>query len=80
MLDAASYVVIMIVLAILSTLFCIAIIAFGVAHGLAMHDRWRRKERKLNQYYREQRKKQEEYAKARPSQGRFYDGGVKYGR
>ena len=78
MLDANSYIVVMIVLAVLSVIFYIAIIAFGVSHGLSMYDRRKRRERKLNQRHREQRKRQEKYATATPSRGRFYDGGVKY--
>ena len=69
----------LIVLAVIAIIFYIVIIAYGVAYGMSIYDRWKRKERRLNKFYREQEEKARKYAEEHPPKGRFYDGGIRYG-
>ena len=74
----ASFIISMIVLAILGAILHIVIIAYGVAYGLSIYSRWKREGIRKNQHYSAQRRRQEEYRETHPGRGRFYDGGIKY--
>ena len=74
-----SFAITMVFLAVVGLILHVIVIAYGVAYGLSIYDRRKRRERDLKKYYEAQKNRQESYSKEHPSRGRFYDGGVKYG-